>query len=293
MPTDDALDVPAHLPLIARALEEDRAGQDVTSRAVVPAGRRVVADVKAKGHGVVAGLPLLEPVFRSLDPDVTVALHHEDGEVVGPGSVVATVTGDARAILAGERTALNLLGRLGGIASLTHRFVEAVTGTGTRILDTRKTTPGWRALEKYAVRAGGGESHRTSLADAAMVKENHLHAAFGATGPDAIREAVARCRSALAPGVSLCVEVEDDAEVEAALDAGVDVLMLDGFDLGGVRRAVRLVRSRPPPRPKVEVTGGVTVENVAAFAAAGADRVSVGALTHSAPALDVHLRIRD
>jgi nicotinate-nucleotide pyrophosphorylase (carboxylating) len=241
---------------------------------------------------VLAGLPLAGPVFRSLDPDADVTCHLEDGERVAAGSRVLTVRGLARAVLSGERTALNLLCHLSGVATLTAAFVEAAMATGVRILDTRKTLPGWRALEKYAVCCGGGENHRMDLADAAMVKENHLYAAFGRTGPDAIREAVTRCKAALPEGLPLYVEVENHEELEAAASAGASVLMLDGFDLGDIRRAVKTVRGLPPPRPELEVTGGVTLENVAAFAAAGAQRISIGALTHSAPALDLHLRVR-
>jgi nicotinate-nucleotide pyrophosphorylase (carboxylating) len=286
------LDVASHLPLLARALEEDRAHHDVTAAAVVPADRVVTAEVRAKAAGVLAGLPLAEPVFRALDPDATVERHAGDGDLVGAGTVVLTVRGRARAILSAERTALNLLCRLSGIATLTHAYVEATMGTGASILDTRKTTPGWRVLEKYAVACGGGVSHRMNLAEAAMVKENHLYAAFGRTGPEALREALARCRSRLPAGTPLLAEVEDQAELEAATEAGADVLLLDGFDLGAVRRAVRWIRERAPPRPEVEVTGGITLENVGAFAAAGAKRISVGAITQSAPALDLHLRVR-
>jgi nicotinate-nucleotide pyrophosphorylase (carboxylating) len=286
------LDVEAHLPFLARALEEDDAAHDLTAAAVVPADAVATADVVARASGVLAGLALAEPVFRMLDPDAAVEALREDGEKVGANTLVLTVRGKARAILAAERTVLNVLRRLGGVATLTNAFVEATMGTGARILDTRKTTPGWRVLEKYAVRCGGGENHRQGLGDAAMVKENHLYAAFGRTGPDSIREAIRRCRAALTPDARLYVEVEDPAELEAAAAAGCDVILLDGFEIGDVRRAVRHVRSRPPPRPELEVTGGVDLEHVEAIAATGVTRISVGALTHSAPALDLALRVR-
>ncbi len=287
-----SLDPTAHLDLIRRALAEDRVEDDLTTRAVVPADRRAVADVVAKAPGVLAGLPLAEPTFRALDAEAAVTLHYADGEVVAEGVRVLTVEARARAILSAERTVLNLLGHLSGIATRTHEFVEAAMATGVEILDTRKTTPGLRALEKYAVAMGGGRPHRLDLADAAMVKENHLYAAFGHTGPEAIREAIRRCRTALPTGTTLYVEVEDLDELDAAADAGADVVMLDGFDLGGVRSAVRRLRARTGRAPRVEATGGVRLETVTALASTGVDRLSSGSLTHSAPALDLSLRVR-
>jgi nicotinate-nucleotide pyrophosphorylase (carboxylating) len=292
MDDDDALDVAEHLPFLARALEEDRAENDLTARAVVPADATSVADVVARETMVVAGLPLAAAVFRILDSDAAVDLLVEDGEQVSSGTRVLTVSGRSRAILSAERTVLNLLGRLCGVATRTRAFVEAAMGTGARIYDTRKTTPGWRTLEKYAVRQGGGENHRKDLADAAMIKENHIRAAFGRTGPDAIREAIRRCRRALPPGTTLYCEVEDLAELDAALAEKADVVMVDGFDLGDVRRAVQRVRQLPPPRPALEATGGVRVETVEALAAAGVVRLSAGAITRSAGILDLSLKVR-
>jgi nicotinate-nucleotide pyrophosphorylase (carboxylating) len=205
---------------------------------------------------------------------------------------VLTVTGPARAVLAGERTALNVLGHLSGVATLTRAYVEAVLATGARILDTRKTTPGWRALEKHAVRCGGGENHRLDLADAAMVKSNHLRAAFGREGPEAVREAVRRCRAALPGGTDLYVEVRTLEELDVACEEQASVVMLDNFDLGDVRRAVQRVRALPPPRPVLEATGGMRLDTVEAFAAAGVQRISVGAITKSAPAADLSLVVR-
>jgi nicotinate-nucleotide pyrophosphorylase (carboxylating) len=287
-----ALDVTALLPFLARALEEDRAEQDVTTRTLVDDDRVVTADVVAKAPGVLAGLALAEPVFRFLDPEAEVALHYDDGESVAERSRILTVTGRARAILSAERTVLDVLGHLSGVATTTRAFVEAVEGTPAKILDTRKTTPGWRVLEKYAVRCGGGENHRLDLADAAMVKENHLYAAWGHTGEDAIRRATRALKESLPPGVLLYVEVENLEELDAAMAEGADVVMLDGFDLGDIREAVRRRRTRTPPRPVLEITGGVRLENVAAFAATGVERISIGALTHSSPQLDLSLRIR-
>lgn len=286
------LDVDALLPFLARALEEDHAQNDLTARAVVPEDERATADVFAKAAGVLCGLELAEPTFRFLDPEAEVTLHYEDGQHVAERSRVLTVTGRARAILSAERTVLDVLGHLSGVATLTNAYVEAAMAPGVAILDTRKTTPGWRELEKYAVRCGGGTNHRRDLEDAAMVKENHLYAAFGTTGPDAIREATARCRGALPEGTVLYVEVEDLAELDAAIAAGADVVMLDGFDLETIRKAVDHVRAIEGPRPALEVTGGVNLENVGTYAATGVSRVSIGRLTHSAPQLDLHLRIR-
>lgn len=289
------LDVRAHLPFLARALEEDHATHDVTARAVVPENEQAVAHVVARTAGTLAGLPLAEPLFGSLDPDARIALHREDGDRVAAGTEVLTVHGRARAILSAERTVLDVLGHLGGVATLTSAFVEAVAGTGVKILDTRKTTPGWRVLEKYAVCCGGGHNHRMDLEDGAMVKENHLYATFGRTGPDAIREATRRCRAALPPGKVLYVEVENLEELDAAIEEGADVVMLDGFDLEGIGQAVRRVRAVSTtggtPRAELEITGGVCLDNVEALAATGVVRISIGALTHSAPQLDLSLRM--
>jgi nicotinate-nucleotide pyrophosphorylase (carboxylating) len=178
------------------------------------------------------------------------------------------------------------------VATATRALVEATAGTGARILDTRKTTPGWRELERYAVRAGGGENHRADLADAAMVKENHLRAAFGRTGPEAIREAVRRCRASLPPGTTVYCEVETLDELDAAIEARADVVMLDGFDLGDVRRAVQRLRGVPPPRPRLEATGGVRLDTAPALAAAGVPRLSTGAITRGATILDLSRRVR-
>jgi nicotinate-nucleotide pyrophosphorylase (carboxylating) len=286
------LDPTPHLPFLAAALEEDGARLDVTSHALVPEGATAVADVVSQERGVLAGLPLLGPLLRMLDPQARVEAAHDDGDEVAERSVLATWRGNARSILAAERTGLNLLRRLSGIATLTSRFVEAVAGTGARILDTRKTTPGWRELEKYAVRCGGGENHRLRLDDAAMVKENHVIAAMGRTGAEPLAGAVARLREALAPGVVVHVEVESLEELAAVLPLRPDVVMLDGLDLGDLRAAVRSVRALPEPRPLLEATGGVTLDDVEAVAATGVDRISVGAITHSAPALDLSLRLR-
>ena len=286
------IDPTPFLPFLATALEEDLGGGDRTSMALVPESRRTTADLLARERGVLCGLAFLEPLVRILDPEAKVTIHRSDGDPLDDGVVVATVEARARAVLGAERTALNVIRRLAGIATLTSRFVAAVAGLPVAILDTRKTTPGWRELEKYAVRCGGGQNHRRRLDDAAMLKENHLLAAFGRTGPAAIAEAVHRLRAALPTDFPVFVEVEDDDEFAAVIDEPVDVILLDGFDLAGLRRAVARARTRPAPRPRLEATGGITLETVRAIAETGVDRISVGALTHSAPALDLSMRHR-
>lgn len=286
------LDITPHLPLLATALAEDLGKGDVTSTALVPEGTRGTADLVAKEAGTLCGIPLVEPLVRILDPDASVEVVTGDGSRVADGDVLAVIRGRARAILATERTALNFVRRLSGIATTTARYVSAVAGLPVTVYDTRKTTPGWRDLEKYAVRCGGGSNHRMRLDDAAMIKENHLVEAFGRTGPAAVAEAVRRARAACPPGTPLLVEVETEAELEAIADEAVDVVMLDGWPLDALARAVAFVRAKGPPRPLVEATGGVTLDNVRAIAETGVDRVSVGALTHAAPALDLSVRHR-
>jgi nicotinate-nucleotide pyrophosphorylase (carboxylating) len=292
MPDPVSIDPAPHLPFLANALAEDLGKGDATTKALVPEGATSVADLIAKEEGVLCGLPLLEPTVRILDPDATVEALAKDGDRVVPGQRLAVVRGRSRAILGSERTALNVIRRLSGIATLTARFVDAVRGLPVAIFDTRKTTPGWRDLEKYAVRCGGGRNHRLRLDDGAMVKENHLTAAFGRTGPAALSEAVRRLRAALPAGFPVCIEVEDAAELAAVADEGLEVVMLDNFDLEGLRQAVAYVRSRPGPHPQLEATGGVSLATVRAIAETGVERISVGALTHSAPALDLSLRHR-
>jgi nicotinate-nucleotide pyrophosphorylase (carboxylating) len=281
------LDPAAHRSWLEAALREDVGRGDVTTDSLVPASKAGVADLVAREAGVVAGVGLLEPLFRLLDPAATVEVVVPDGSPVAAGGVVAVLRARARALLAGERTALNLVRRLSGIATISRRFVDAVRGLPVEVLDTRKTAPGWRDLEKHAVRCGGASNHRLRLDDAAMVKENHLVEAFGRKGPAAVAEAVRRVRAAAPKGTVLHVEVEDDAELRAAVEAGADVVMLDGFGLEALRAAVAWTKARPPPRPRLEATGGVTLSNVRAIAETGVDRVSVGAITHSAPALDL------
>jgi nicotinate-nucleotide pyrophosphorylase (carboxylating) len=263
--------------IVARALEEDVGSGDVTTRATVPPATRARARITQKGPGVVFGLEVAETVFRRLDPDVALTRLVAEGEW-REGGPVLDVEGAAGALLTAERTALNFLQRLSGVATTTARYVAAIEGTGARILDTRKTTPGLRVLEKAAVAAGGGTNHRAGLYDAILIKENHAAMAGGV-------EAAVRAAREAAPDVPLEVECRDVAEVEAALAAGAPRLLLDNMTPALLREVVALVDGRA----ELEASGGVTLETVRDIAASGVQFVSVGALTHSAPALDLSL----
>ncbi len=269
---------------IAEALAEDIGAGDWTTDWAVAADARARAEVQAKAaEGVIAGLAAFAEVYGQLG-GVAVQPRAEDGGRISSGDIVVELSGSARAILTGERTALNLLGRLSGIATLTRRFVDAVGGTGVRITDTRKTTPLWRELERRATRAGGAVNHRSGLDEMVLVKENHLACAGG------IEEATRRIRAANRAGLKVEVETTNLAEVEVALAAGVQRIMLDNMSLEQMREAVRLIRGISP-RPEIEASGGITLSNVREVAETGVDLISVGALTHSAPALDLSLRI--
>ena len=261
------------------ALAEDVGEGDVTTEATVDAEAVGVATLVLRESGVVCGLRAAEIVFRALDEEVAFDALVEDGARVEAGPV-AGVSGSLRMILTGERTALNFLARLSGIATLTRRYVDAVEGTSVAILDTRKTTPGLRALEKYAVLTGGGHNHRFGLDDGVLVKDNHLRAS------GSIREAVERLRAA----TDLPVEVECDTlrQVEVAIAAGVDAILLDNMSVDELRAAVALVGGRA----RLEASGGVTLETIRAIAETGVDEISIGALTHSARSLDVSLELQ-
>jgi nicotinate-nucleotide pyrophosphorylase (carboxylating) len=266
---------------IRLALAEDVGAGDVTSLAVVGSDVLCEAEVVLGEPGIVCGLVVAEAVFSELDPEMRFEALVADGDAVAePQAVVARVEGPARAVLTGERTALNLLGRLSGVATLTRRYVDAVAGTGVTILDTRKTTPGLRALEKYAVRCGGGTNHRLGLDDAILIKDNHLRVAGGVTS------AVARARRARS-GLSIEVEAETLDDVREALAAGVERILLDNMTRAELAEAVALVGGRA----LLEASGGVDLETVRAVAETGVDFISVGALTHSARALDVSLEV--
>ena len=266
--------------LVRAALAEDLGAGDITTNAIVDAGRTALARVKAKAPGVIAGIRLAEAVFLAVDPSLEFEAAVADGTHVASGDHVAIIGGRARALLAAERTALNFLQRLSGIATVTAEAVRLVHGTGVTILDTRKTTPGMRALEKYAVSLGGGANHRDGLYDRVLVKENHIALAGG------VAAAVAAVRGAN-PGQPIEVEVRNADELGEALDAGVERVLLDNFSPHAAADAVRTAAGRC----EVEVSGGVNVHNIRAYAAAHPDFISLGYLTHSAPALDLSITL--
>ncbi len=266
--------------VVQAALAEDVGEGDVTTEATVDQDALGAAELLVREPGVVCGLGVAEVVFRALDPEVRFERLVQEGAIVDRPTPVALVTGPERAILTGERTALNFLGRLSGIATLTRQYVDAVAGTGVAILDTRKTTPGLRALEKHAVACGGGRNHRLGLDDAVLVKDNHLRAA------GSVREAVERVRAT----TDLPVEVECDTleQVAQALAVDADAILLDNMTPDELRTAVRLAGGRV----RLEASGGVTLETVRAIAETGVDEISVGALTHSVHSLDVSLELK-
>ena len=268
-----------------RALAEDLGRGDVTSELTVDAGARATGRFVARQNLVVSGLEVAKAVFLVAGgEDVSFAALVREREAVERGAVLAEMEGPARAVLAAERVALNLLMRLSGIATLTRRYVEAVEGTGARVTDTRKTSPGMRVLEKAAVRAGGGTNHRAGLDDGVLIKDNHLALAGGVT------EAVSRARAGAPHLLKVEVEVESLEALEEALGAGADVVLLDNMTPDEVREAVGLAR-REAPGVKIEVSGGINLETVRAYAEAGPDLISVGALTHSAPSADISLEV--
>jgi nicotinate-nucleotide pyrophosphorylase (carboxylating) len=266
--------------IVGRALAEDLGTLgDITSDACVPESAESEGEFEARGAGVIAGLEVAAYVFEALDPSVTFSPILGDGERVDPGDRLAAVSGHSRSILSGERTALNLLGRMSGVATATAELVEAVSGTGARISDTRKTMPGLRAIDKYAVRVGGGMNHRFGLYDAVLIKDNHLVAAGG------IAAAVAAARAAVSPGVMIEVEVESLDQLAQVLETDADRVLLDNMGPELLREAVEMAGGRMT----TEASGGVTSENVRVLAETGVDIVSVGWLTHSAPQLDIGL----
>lgn len=272
---------PAELQRTVRgALDEDQAFNDVTTIATVVSDRRARAKLVARGTGTVCGVPLALEAFRLLDPKATLRVDREDGRHVVKGDPIILITGHARALLGAERVALNFMQRMSGIATLTSKFVEAVKGTGAAVLDTRKTTPGWRVLEKYAVRAGGGINHRMDLASAVLIKDNHLAACDGD-----VALAVRRVRDLAPVGTQIEVECESIAQVQAAIDAGAHIVLLDNMPLEQLREAVSLANGRV----KTEASGGVNLGTIRGIAETGVDWISVGALTHSPPALDLAL----
>jgi nicotinate-nucleotide pyrophosphorylase (carboxylating) len=264
--------------IVRAAFAEDL--PDITSESIFAADDRGAARFLVKGEGVIAGLAVVETVFSMLDPAAVVVLKSRDGERVQPGDVVAEVSASVIALLSGERTALNLMQRASGIATMTRRFVDAVEGTRAKIHDTRKTAPGLRMLDKYAVVAGGGENHRIGLHDMFLIKNNHIDRA------GSIRAAVERIRARNLPQ-KIMIEVRDPRELDEALALGPDFILLDNMNPAQLREAVQRTNGRVP----LEASGGITLETVRAVAETGVDRISVGALTHSVTALDISMRI--
>jgi len=269
-------------PILRQALAEDIGPGDVTTEAILKGDERGRACAIAKSDLVVAGGEVFREVFLLVDPSLDVSLSRQDGDRARPGDGLAELNGRLGSILTAERTALNFFQRLCGIATLTRRFVEEIDGTGARILDTRKTAPGLRLLDKYAVRVGGGRNHRFALFDGVLIKDNHIAAAGG------IAAAVAKVRQTVAHLVKIEVECKNAVEVGEALAAGADAVMLDNMDLPAMREAVALVRGRVP----LEASGNVTLANVRSVAETGVDFISVGALTHSVAAADISLGIQ-
>ena len=286
-PSSEPVPMPAReswFPLLELALQEDLGDRgDITSDAVFGDDDRTRVAIEAREPIVSCGLELAQIVFETLAADTTFEAHFRDGDRAAGGSDLATIEGRTRPILAAERTALNFLARLSGIATFTRRFVDEVAGTRALIVDTRKTLPGWRALDKYAVACGGGTNHRFGLYDGVMIKDNHVAAAGGTA------QAVAAARAAAPAGLEIQVEVESLRDAHVAADAGADLLMLDNRTVPELREIVAALGDRIP----LEATGGVTLESVRAIAETGVHRISIGALTHSAPNVDIGLEVRD
>jgi len=271
---------------IRRFLAEDVGRGDVTSERVVPKAARASAEMVARQACVVAGLPLARAVFLAIDPEIAVSDRASDGDRVTAGTVLAHVEGPAAPILTGERVALNLVQRLSGIATLTRAYADAIEGTGASVSDTRKTTPGLRVFEKYAVHVGGGRNHRCGLYDAILIKDNHRAIAGGAAA------AVAAARQANGDAMPIQIEVDALADLPRVLDLGVEAVLLDNMTPLQVAEAVKLARAHPRGHDCwIEASGGITLETIRAYADAGVDTISVGALTHSAPAVDIALDI--
>lgn len=266
--------------MVREALAEDCADNDITGIATIISGRRARCVMVAREAGVIAGIPLAREAFRQRDPNVSVRAAVKEGQQVPAGTPVMFITGHTRGLLSAERVALNYMQRLSGVATLTAEFVKAVKGTGARILDTRKTTPGWRRLEKYAVRAGGGTNHRMDLASAVLIKDNHLVA----LGGDVV-QAIQLARDIAPRNTPVEVECDRVEQVKAAVNAGADIIMLDNMSDAKLRESVGIIDGRAV----IEASGGVNLQTVRGIAETGVDWISVGALTHSAKALDLAL----
>jgi nicotinate-nucleotide pyrophosphorylase (carboxylating) len=277
---------PAVTRLIELAIEEDLGRGDATTQAVVGPEASAATHLVARQRLIVAGLDVAAAVFHRLDPSIAIETRISDGAEAQPGALVATYRGSAAALLAGERTALNFLQRLSGVATLTRAFAAAAQGTSLRITDTRKTTPGFRLLEKYAVRMGGGSNHRFDLGSGVLIKDNHVALA------GSVSEALRRAKGRVPHSLNIEVEVDTLAQLDEALAAGVAIVLLDNFAETDLEKAMARIRA-VKPRPLVEVSGGVTLVRIPELARAGVDLVSVGALTHSAPAVDLALDMED
>ncbi|WP_223069012.1 carboxylating nicotinate-nucleotide diphosphorylase [Paenibacillus caui] len=263
-------------------LREDVGSGDVSTQSTIPAGHESKGIIHAKQEGIVCGIPVARLVFEIVDPALVFTAYVQDGERISKGTVLATVEGSTHSILTGERLALNLLQRLSGIATRTRTYVDALEGLGTRLVDTRKTTPGHRMLEKYAVRTGGGHNHRFGLYDAVMIKDNHIKGAGG------IAQAVGRARAQIPHTMTIEVEVESLEQTEEALDAGADIIMLDNMPADLMREAVKRIKAKAP-HVRVEASGNVTLNTIRTIAESGVDIISVGRLTYSFESLDISL----
>lgn len=272
--------------IVKYALREDVGSRDITSAALVPKNLRIHAEIEFKEDGVLCGIEVAERVFRQVDENLRFLPTAKDGEAIEKGREIAYIEGSGLSILIAERTALNFLGRLSGIAAKTREFVEKVRGTPAKIMDTRKTTPNLRILEKYAVKCGGGTNHRFGLYDQALIKDNHLRI----LRKEPLTDIVARVKRAVLKNTPVGLEVKNLAEFREALKSRADILLLDNLPLEAVREAVTL-RKKAGSRVLLEASGGIHLENVRAYAETGVDRISIGGLTHSAPWADVSLDI--
>ncbi len=271
--------------IVDRALAEDLGWGDATTKALIPSDQRGIASIMAKEEGILAGIDIAKKVFQRVDPALKVDVFIADGSQINPGSIIAKVKGNVASILKAERVALNFLQRLSGIASETNRYVKAVEGLPVRIMDTRKTTPGLRSMEKYAVRVGGGQNHRMSLGDGILIKDNHI-AALRSSGLS-LKEIMVKARENAPKGLKVEVEVSTLQEGLEAAEAGADIIMLDNMNLGDMRQVVKSIQTRA----LIEASGGITLSKVRAVAETGADFISIGALTHSVKALDISLEL--
>lgn len=285
LPLPHYLNVDTIRAMCQQAITEDVGSGDATSIAIVPPDQTTSAFFITRKSCVIAGLPMLEVLFRELSADVEFTPYVHDGEQVEPGQRIASITGNARAILTGERTALNLLQRLSGVATITRKYVEALGETNTKLLDTRKTTPGLRLFEKYAVLMGGGQNHRIGLYDRVMIKDNH-RALARLSGPNSIQRAVQACREKF-PQLEIEVEADSLADVRSAAEAGVEYILLDNMSNETMVEAIRIIDGRA----KTEASGNITLERLPSLRNLGLDYISSGALTHSAPAVDIGLDI--